>query len=154
MKRIAVFPGSFDPVTKGHEDIINRASGLFDEIVVAIGINTTKKYMFSLEQRLAWLEKTFEKATDIKVVSYSGLTVDFCDQIGAQFMLRGLRSSIDFEYERSIAQMSKELNSGIETVLFYTSPELSAINSSIVREILKNNGDVSTFIPKNISIEK
>jgi len=154
MKRIAVFPGSFDPITKGHEDIVNRASGLFDELVVAIGINTTKKYMFSLEQRLQWLEQTFESNPKIRVASYKGLTVDFCKKIGAQFMLRGLRSSIDFEYERSIAQMSKELNSDIETVLFYTSPKLSAINSSIVREILKNNGDVSSFIPENIRIEK
>ena len=154
MKRIAVFPGSFDPITKGHEDIVNRASGLFDELVVAIGINTTKKYLFSLEQRLHWLEQTFESNPKIRVTSYEGLTVDFCKKIGAQFMLRGLRSSIDFEYERSIAQMSKELNSDIETVLFYTSPKLSAINSSIVREILKNNGDVSSFIPENIRIEK
>ncbi len=154
MKRIAVFPGSFDPVTKGHEDIINRASSLFDEIIVAIGVNTTKKYLFPLDQRLTWLETTFQNSSNIKVVSYSGLTVDYCKEIGAQFMLRGLRNSIDFEYERSIAQMSKELNSGIETVLFYTSPELSAINSSIVREILKNNGDVSSFLPKSISIEK
>ena len=152
MKRIAVFPGSFDPVTRGHEDIVLRASKLFDEVVVAVGINTQKKYMFDLETRIKWLEKTFEGLNNVSVSSYQGLTLDFCNSIGAQFMLRGLRSSVDFEYERSIAQMSLELNSKVETVLLYTSPEFSAINSSIVRELIKNNGKVDAFIPEAITI--
>lgn len=148
MKRIAVFPGSFDPITFGHIDIIKRASGLFDEIIVAIGVNTQKKYMFSLDDRLAFLKESFAQIDNIRVDSYTGLTIDYCKKNKAQFMLRGLRSSIDFEYERSIAQMSKGLDKDIETVLFYTSPEFSAINSTIVREIIKNNGDISNFVPK------
>lgn len=152
MKRIAVFPGSFDPITRGHEDIVIRARSLFDEIVVAIGENSQKKYMFDLEQRMQFIKSTFEEFDDVQVVSYEGLTTAYCKKIGAQFMLRGLRSSVDYEYERSIAQMSRDLDSSIETVLLYTSPELSAINSSVVREIIKNNGNVDSFVPSKIQI--
>ena len=152
MKRIAVFPGSFDPVTRGHEDIVIRARSMFDEIVVALGINTQKKYMFDIETRLKWLEQTFEDLDGVRVSKYEGLTLDYCKDIGAQFILRGLRSSVDFEYERSIAQMSRDLDEGVETVLLYTSPQYSAINSSIVRELIKNNGDVRSFIPAKIQL--
>lgn len=152
MKKIAVFPGSFDPVTIGHEDIVLRSLSMFDEIYVAIGVNSQKKYMFSLEQRLEWLNEIFKNHDQVKVISYEGLTLDLCSKIGAQFMLRGLRSAVDFEYERSIAQMSKEIDHKVETVLLFTSPKYSAINSSIVRELIKNNGNIESFVPKSIQI--
>ena len=152
MKRIAVFPGSFDPVTIGHVDIVQRAVDLFDEVVVAIGINTQKKYMFDLDTRLKWLAETFKEYPNVRVDHYEGLTTNYCQEIGAQFMLRGLRSSVDFEYERSIAQMSKELDYSVETVLLFTSPKYSAINSSVVRELIKNNGKIDSFVPKTVQI--
>lgn len=151
-KRIAVFPGSFDPITKGHEHIILRATQLFDEVVVAMGVNTNKKYLFSTEKRLEWLTKTFEGVDGVSVASYEGLTVDFCEKIGARFMLRGLRNSKDFEYEQTIAQMSRGLNPKIETILMCTDPEFGAINALVVREIIKNKGDVSAFVPDRINV--
>jgi pantetheine-phosphate adenylyltransferase len=152
MKRIAVFPGSFDPITKGHEDIVLRAKDLFDEVVVAVGQNSSKKSMFSLEKRTQWIEHTFRNHNSIKVKTYEGLTIDYCKEIGAQYLLRGIRNTNDFEYERSIAQMNHDLNSEIETVLLFTAPELSAINSTIVRDIVKNNGAVAQFLPDGINV--
>ncbi|MFT4677987.1 MAG: pantetheine-phosphate adenylyltransferase [Flavobacteriales bacterium] len=152
-KRIAVFPGSFDPITKGHENIVLRAAHLFDEIVVAIGQNSTKKYMFDLEKRESFINQAFADIDNVSCATYSGLTVDFCNSIDAQFMLRGIRSTGDFEYERMIAQMSRELDNSIETVLLFTDPSFSAIHSTVVREIIKNGGDVSKFIPKKIHID-
>lgn len=152
MKRIAVFPGSFDPITKGHEDIVLRAKGLFDEVVVAIGQNSSKKYMFSLEKRKQWIEHTFRNHDSISVKTYQGLTIEYCKQIGAQYLLRGIRNTNDFEFERSIAQMNRDLNRDVETVLLFTSPELSAINSTIVRDIVKNDGDVAQFLPDGINV--
>ena len=151
-KRIAVFPGSFDPITKGHEHIILRATLLFDEVIVAMGVNTSKNYLFSTEKRLEWLNKTFDGVDGVSVASYEGLTVDFCEKIGARFMLRGLRNSKDFEYEQTIAQMSRGLNSNIETILMCTDPEFGAINATVVREIIKNKGDVSAFVPDRIDV--
>lgn len=149
MKR-AVFPGSFDPITKGHEALVRRGLAVFDEIIIAIGTNATKKYMFSLEERIEFIKKTFRDEQRIKVESYEGLTIDYCEQKEAQFMLRGLRTSADFEFERAIAQINKEMKPTIETVFLITSAELSAISSSIVRDILKNKGDASPFLPEEI----
>lgn len=152
MKRIAVFPGSFDPITTGHEDIVLRGAGLFDEVVVAIGVNTTKNYLFSLEQRVAFVEQTFAGHSNIRVAQYEGLTVEFCKSIGAKYILRGLRTSTDFEYESTIANMNKAISDGIETILLVTSPELSHVQSTVLREIYKNSGDISSFLPKGIQL--
>ena len=148
MKR-AVFPGSFDPITNGHVDIIKRAIPLFDEIVIATGINADKKYMFSSEQRQAFIEETFSDEPKIKTETYKGLTVDYCKKIDATFILRGLRNPADFEFEKAIAQTNRKL-SGIETVFLLTSAETSFISSSIVRDILRNNGDVSVLVPSTV----
>jgi pantetheine-phosphate adenylyltransferase len=152
MKRIAVFPGSFDPITTGHEDIVLRGAALFDEVVVAIGVNTTKNYLFSLEQRMAFVEQTFAGHATIRVAKYEGLTVEFCKSIGAKYILRGLRNSTDFEYESTIANMNKSISDGIETILLVTAPELSHFQSTVIREIYKNNGDISSFLPKGIQL--
>ena len=149
MKKVAVFPGSFDPITLGHVSVVNRALPLFDEIVVAIGNNSQKNSMFSLEQRKEWIAGAFE-SDKIKVDVYNTLTVDYCKSINAQFLLRGLRNQMDFEYERSIAQMNRQLAPDIETVFLFTELEHAAINSTIVRDIIRNNGDASQFIPSNI----
>ena len=152
MKRIAVFPGSFDPITLGHTHIVERASGLFDLIIVAIGVNTTKQYMFPLQQRVEWAKQVFEHLPNVDVQTYEGLTVDFCSRVGAKYILRGLRNGSDFDFEQSIAAMNKTLNPDIETILLNTDPTYAAIHSSIVREIIKNKGDVFGFIPKQIDV--
>lgn len=150
MAKIALFPGSFDPITNGHYDVINRASTIFDEIVIGIGQNSAKKYMFSLEQRKAWIKEIFKTNPKIKIKIYEGLTVDFCNKINAKYIIRGLRSSPDFEYERNIAQLNFALQ-GIETVFFISKPEMSPISSSIVREIIRHGGDVSNFVPFDLN---
>lgn len=150
MKRIAVFPGSFDPITIGHESIILRALSLFDEIYVAIGINAEKKNLFCIDERLDWIKQVFRDHPEIKVSSYEGLTVNYCKEIGAQYILRGLRTSADFEFERSIGQVNKKLYPEIETVFLLTTPEHTAINSSIVRDILRHGGDADQFIPEKL----
>lgn len=152
MSKIAVFPGSFDPITKGHEDIILRAAPLFDKIIVAIGQNQDKKVYFSIEKRLEFLRIVFKNHPAIQIEEYSGLTVEYCRQVGAQYILRGLRTSADFEFERSIAQVNKKLHPEIETVFFLTLPEYTALNSSVVRDILKHGGDVEQFIPDGLKI--
>ena len=148
MKR-AVFPGSFDPITLGHCDIINRGTQLFDELIIAIGENLSKNYLFSLEQRKAFIENTFSDNKKIKVFIYSGLTTDFCKKVKANYILRGLRNSSDFEYENSIAQTNKKTGE-IETVFFLSSPEKSFISSSIVREIIKHNGKFENLVPNSV----
>jgi pantetheine-phosphate adenylyltransferase len=148
MKR-AVFPGSFDPITLGHVDIIERAIPLFDEIIIAIGINADKKYMFETEQRQSFIEETFTHQPKVKTTTYTGLTVDYCKKIEAKFILRGLRNPADFEFEKAIAQTNRKL-SGIETVFLLTSAETSFISSSIVRDIIRNNGDVSVLVPPTV----
>ncbi len=154
MKRIAVFPGSFDPITRGHENIVRRAARLFDEIVVAIGSNSSKSSMFSIEQRTAWLQEVFSDLPNVRVTAYDGLTIDFASGIGARYLLRGVRNGGDFEYERTIAQMTKAMAPDLETVILFTDPEFAAINSTVVREILKNKGDVSQFIPASVRIQR
>mgnify|MGYP001604997942 CR=1 FL=1 len=153
MKRIAVYPGTFDPVTKGHEALVLKSLSLFDEIIVAIGINSKKETYFSLEKRKGWLRSVFEKYPQVKIETYETLTVNFCKEKNAGFILRGLRSSSDFEFERTIAQANNTLSPEIETIFLVSSPGLSAINSSIVRDIHKHGGDVSQFIPSGIIIE-
>ncbi len=150
MKKVAVFPGSFDPITIGHESVINRSLPLFDELYVAIGINSDKKGFFTVEQRIRWIKQVFADKPAIKVIQYEGLTVDLCRKIGAQYILRGLRTSADFEFERSIGQVNKKLYHSIETVFFLTLPEHTSINSSIVRDILRHGGDASDFVPEVI----
>ena len=152
MKKIAVFPGSFDPITRGHESIVRRAVPLFDEIIVSIGINPEKKYLFTLEQRLNWIKTVFKDLPNIHVEKYNGLTVDFCKSMNAGFILRGLRATTDFEFERSIAQMNKQLYPEIETIFFLALSENIAINSSIVRNIYMGGGDITQFIPNGINL--
>jgi len=148
MSTIAVFPGSFDPFTKGHVDIVERALPLFDQLIVAIGVNSNKSSMFTLESRIQHISAIFEGSEKVVVESYEGLTTEYCQSKSAQYLIRGIRNAIDSEYEKSIAQMNRDLT-GIETVFLFTSPEFSAINSSIVREIKKNKGDISSFVTKD-----
>ncbi len=150
MERKALFPGSFDPITKGHESIVRRAAQLFDEVVIGIGNHSGKQYMFTIEQRLEMIASVFPEP-NVTVTAYEGLTVEFAKSINAGFMLRGLRNSTDFKYERDIAFMNKSI-SGIETVLLLTEPEYAAINSTIVRDIIMNNGEVSAFLPEGMVI--
>jgi pantetheine-phosphate adenylyltransferase len=151
MKR-ALFPGSFDPITLGHYDIINRGINLFDEVVIAIGINAEKKYMFSLKERKLFIEKAFEHEPKVKVVTYEGLTIDFCKKIDAEFILRGLRNPADFEFEKAIAHTNRRL-SKIETVFLLTAAKTSYISSSIVRDVIRNNGDYTVLVPDSVIIK-
>ncbi len=150
MAKIAVFPGSFDPVTIGHESIVLRAVPLFDKIIVAVGVNADKSGFFPVEKRVEWLENVFADHPSVEVKTYEGLTVDFCKAHNIGFILRGLRTSADFEFERSIGQVNKQLYPDIETVFLLTTPEHTALNSSIVRDIIRNNGDASPFVPKQV----
>jgi pantetheine-phosphate adenylyltransferase len=154
MTKRAVFPGSFDPITRGHENIILRALPLFDEIIVAVGLNIEKKGYFKVEDRVRWIEQVFAGENKIKVRSYSGLTVDYCREVSALYLLRGLRTSADFEFERTVGQVNKKLNPDVETLFLLTTPEFTSINSSIVRDIYKNGGDVSLFIPDAVDLPK
>ena len=150
MAKIAVFPGSFDPVTIGHESIVLRAVPLFDKIIVAVGVNADKTGFFPVEKRVEWLENVFADHPSVEVKTYEGLTVDFCKAHHIGFILRGLRTSADFEFERSIGQVNKQLYPDIETIFLLTTPEHTALNSSIVRDIIRNNGDASPFVPKQV----
>jgi pantetheine-phosphate adenylyltransferase len=151
MKR-AIFPGSFDPITLGHYDIIKRGVTLFDEVIVAIGINADKKYMFTVEERKKFIEDTFVNEPKIKVMTYEGLTVDFCKKIGIEFILRGLRNPADFEFEKAIAHTNRDL-APIETVFLLTSANTSYISSSIVRDVIRNHGDYTKLVPKSVRIK-
>lgn len=151
MKR-ALFPGSFDPITLGHYDIIQRGIHLFDEVVVAIGINAEKKYMFSVEKRQRFIEDAFEDEPKIKVVTYEGLTIDLCKKMDAQFILRGLRNPADFEFEKAIAHTNRKL-SKIETVFLLTAARTSYISSSIVRDVIRNHGDYTVLVPDSVKIK-
>ena len=147
----AVFPGSFDPITLGHEDVITRAIPLFDEIIIAIGINSNKKYMFSLEQRIKFIEECFQEYDNVKVVAYKGLTVDFCKTHAIDYIIRGLRNPADFEFEKSIAHTNRDL-APIETVFLLTAASTSYISSSIVREVIKHQGDYTRLVPESVRI--
>ncbi len=151
-KRIAVFPGSFDPFTIGHEALVKRTMGLFDEIIIAVGMNSTKKYMFSVEKRTEWIKNVFKGESNVRVTSFTGLTVEFCKKNKAGHIIRGVRTSTDFEFEKAIAQMNRSM-SDIETIFIMPLPEHSAINSTIIRDIIRNNGDASLFVPKGVDLK-
>jgi len=150
--RKAIFPGSFDPITLGHYDIIKRSISLFDEIVIAIGVNAEKKYMFTLEERQRFIEEAFKDEPSVSVVTYKGLTIDLCKKLGAKFILRGLRNPADFEFEKAIAHTNRKL-SKIETVFLLTAANTSYISSSIVRDVLRNGGDYTVLVPDSVRVK-
>ena len=151
--KTVIFPGSFDPFTVGHEALVKRALSLFDKVVIAVGYNSEKKYMFSLDDRINMINKIFTKSPNVETISYQGLTVDLCRKLGVYYLIRGLRTSTDFEFERAIGQVNKQLEDKIETIFMLVAPEHTSISSSIVRDIIINNGNASPFIPQSISIE-
>jgi pantetheine-phosphate adenylyltransferase len=152
--KIAVFPGSFDPFTLGHESIVLRAMDLFDKIIIGIGSNTGKTVFFNAEQRLEMIRELFSGNTRVETMYYDDLTIEFCKRVGAKYMLRGLRTSSDFEYEKVIAQVNQAMLPEVESIFMLTLPEHTAINSSVVREIMRYGGDVSRFVPKGINLQK
>ena len=147
MNRVCLFPGTFDPVTLGHVDIVNRALPLFDKFYIGIGINANKEPMFSAQQRKDWFHAIFENDPKVEVVVYDGLTVDCCKRVGANFILRGIRYVNDFEYEKAIADMNRSLDEKIETVFLTCLPQFTSVASTLVRDVLRNGGDVSQFLP-------
>lgn len=151
--RKAIFPGSFDPITLGHEDIIRRGITLFDEIVIAIGVNAEKKYMFSIEERKQFLEETFQDEPKISIITYEGLTIDLCKKINANFILRGLRNPADFEFEKAIAHANRRM-SKIETVFLLTAAKTSFISSSIVRDVIRHKGQYELLVPNAVRVRK
>lgn len=153
VKKIAVFPGSFDPITVGHVDLVTRALPFFDEIIVAVGVNSQKKYLFTLAQRMEWLEACFVDQPSVKVDSFTGLTAHYCNQVNAKFLLRGLRNASDFDYEKTISQLNQIVGDGLETIFLISQPAFSHISSTIVREIIKGNGDASSFLPEAVKLD-
>lgn len=147
MKRIALFPGSFDPYTIGHHDIITRSIGLFDKVIIGVGINSTKKYLNTTKERVNYIKQVYINEPKVDVVSYQELTINFCKKVDANYILRGLRNTIDFEYEKNIALMNLSLESNIETFFLMCSPQYSHINSSVVKEVILNGGNVDEFLP-------
>jgi pantetheine-phosphate adenylyltransferase len=152
--KIAVFPGSFDPITVGHVDLVRRALPLFDQIIVAVGVNSTKKYLFSLEQRLEWLREVFAEYPQVQVDHFENMTAHYCHRIGARFLLRGLRNASDFDYEKTISQLNHIIGDGIETVFLISQPEFSHISSTIVREIIVGGADATPFLPPQVVLDK
>jgi pantetheine-phosphate adenylyltransferase len=148
--KIAVFPGTFDPITLGHTDIIDRSLDLFDKIIVGIGVNSNKQPMFPIEQRISWIENIYKEEKKIEVQSYEGLTVNFCEKVNANFIIRGLRTVSDFEYEKAISDMNQLLNPQIETIFLACTAKYSSFSSTMVRDVIRNNGDSSLFLPMEI----
>ncbi len=153
MEKIAVFPGSFDPFTIGHQKLIERFIPLFDKIIIGIGVNSQKKYLFPLEQRLDWIRDTFKDEPKIEVQHFEKLTAHFCKRVNANYLIRGLRNASDFDYEKTISQLNNIVGEGIETVFLISEPAYSHISSTIVREIIKGGGDATPFIPEGINLD-
>lgn len=151
--KIAIFPGSFDPITNGHLDIVQRALPLFDKIIMAIGVNSVKKTLFDLDQRMNWLNQVFKDYDKVHVATFEGLTAHYCEKIGAKYLIRGLRNGSDFDYEKTISQLNNIIGDDLETVFFISRPNFSHISSTIVREIIKGRGDASPFLPPEIKID-
>lgn len=152
--KVCLFPGTFDPITNGHIDIIHRALPLFDHIVVGIGVNANKQPMFDTETRLAWIQKIFEHDSRVSAKSYTGLTTEFCKEIGANYILRGIRYVSDYEYERAIADMNKILAPNVETIFITSSPQFSTISSTLIRDVIRNGGNAKIFLPKEVDYER
>lgn len=150
MKNIALFPGTFDPITIGHVNVIERAMPLFDEIIIGIGHNSNKVTLFKWEQRLEWIQDIFKDNQKVRAEMYEGLTADFCKKINANFILRGIRNMADFDYEKTIAQMNKLITLRVETVFFMSDPSFSPVSSSVVRDLIRNGGDATPFLPKEV----
>lgn len=153
MKRIALFPGTFDPITIGHVNIVERAMHLFDEIVIGIGHNSSKTTLFALEERENWIREIFKQEPKIRVEAYEGLTVTFCEALQANYILRGLRNMSDFDYEKNIAQMNKLVAPSVETVFLMCDPAYTPISSSVVRDLIRNGGDATPYLPKEIKYQ-
>jgi len=154
MEKIAIFPGSFDPFTVGHESIVRRSMGLFDRIIVAVGVHSGKTALMTVEARVRMINDIFRNDDSVSCESYEGLTVDYCKKVNAGYMLRGIRTAADFEYERAIAQINKKMLPEVESVFLLTNPEHTPVNSTIIRDIIRNRGNASQFLPKGIDIEK
>lgn len=153
MERICLFPGTFDPITLGHVDIINRALPLFDKIIVGIGLNSAKAPMFSAEQRLQWINDIYQNESKVEGAVYDGLTIDYCNKIGARFILRGIRYVSDFEYEKTIADANRTLDNSIETIFLTGEPKYTSVASTIVRDIIRNGGDATPFLPTTVAVQ-
>lgn len=154
MEKIAIFPGSFDPFTVGHESIVRRSLNLFDKIIVAVGVHSGKQPLMSAASRVEMINEVFQDVNKVSCASFEGLTVDFCRKVNANYMLRGIRTAADFEYERAIAQINKKMLPGVESVFLLTSPEHTPVNSTIIRDIIRNGGDASQFLPEGADIKK
>ena len=152
MNKTAIFPGSFDPFTIGHQSIVSKALPLFEKIIISTGINTEKKALYTIQQRIDWIKEIYIDNPKIDVQSYTGLTIDFCKKKKANFIIRGVRNIEDFKFESNIAQMNNKLHKEVETIFFISDPENTHISSTIIRDIIKNNGDVSQFLPKEIKL--
>ncbi len=152
--KVCVFPGSFDPITSGHVDLVRRALPLFDKVIIAIGINSEKKYLFNLEQRRDWIQKVFENDPNVSVDTFEKLTAEYCKKVKAHWILRGLRNASDFDYEKTISQLNFIVGNGVETVFLISQPQYSHISSTIVREIIRGGGDATPFLPEGLKIKE